>query len=202
MRRLSLIVSSVVLAGSALAAEPKQPAASTADPMAAWRPPRVVNEARDRQEILALFQKMEQAGKQADLDAAAALVDFPVLMVTDDSKGEAYGEPWTREQWIQAMRPFYEKPMDMQIQHKPTISVLTDSLATVVDRATFTMGGKTITTRSSTLLVRKGGQWKIKALVEGGWGDAMNAMQTAGTPSSSSGAGAAEAEGTGTPSGP
>jgi uncharacterized protein (TIGR02246 family) len=202
MRKVSLVLSSVVLAGSTLAAEPKPPAASGADPMAAWRPPRVANEAKDRQEILALFQKMEQAGKRADLDAAAALVDFPVLMVTDDSKGEAHSAQWTREQWVQAMRPFYEKPMDMNVQHQPTISVLTDSLATVVDRATFTMGGKTVTTRSSTLLVRKGGGWKIKALVEGGWGDAMNAMQTAGTPSSSSGAGAAEDEGTFTPSGP
>ena len=157
MRKLSIVLSSVVLAGSALAAEPNPPAASSADPMAAWRPPKVAHEAKDRQEILALFAKMEQAGRKADLDAAAALVDFPVLMVTDDSRGEAYGEPWSREQWMEAMRPFYEKPMDMRVQHRPTISVLTDSLATVVDHATFTLGGRTVTTRTSSLLVRKGG---------------------------------------------
>jgi hypothetical protein len=34
-----------------------------------------------------------------------------------------------------------------------------------------TMGKKTTSGRNSTLLVRKGGQWKIKAMIEGGWGD-------------------------------
>jgi hypothetical protein len=136
---------------------------------------------------------MEQAGRRGDLAAATALVDFPVLMVTDDSKGEAHAVAWSREQWTAAMQPFYEKPMDMPVTHSPTISILTDSLATVVDRVTFTMGGKTVTSRNSTLLVRKGGQWKVKAMVEGGWGDAM-AAATAGSPPSSTGSGAGEAE--------
>ena len=163
---------------------------ANANPMSGWRPPKLSHEAQDKQEIAAVFRKMEEAGKKGDLSAATALVDFPVLMATDDSKGEAMAGPWNEEEWTKAMKPFYAKPMDMKVTHKQTIHVLTDSLATAVDQATFAMGGKKMTTRSSSLLVRKGGQWKIKSLVEGGWGDAMGAAQSAGAePSTGAGAG-------------
>jgi hypothetical protein len=188
--RWLLAVSCAALSSVALAADP---GTQGKDPMAGWKPPQLSHEAQDKQEIAAVLKQMEQAGKKGDLEAAVALVDFPVLMGTDDSKGQAYADPWTKEQWTQVMKPFYEKPMDMKVTHQPTITVLTDSLATVVDRASFTAGGKHITTRNFTLLVRKDGQWKIKSLVEGGWGDAMQSMPSAqaDTPSSS-GTGSAE----------
>jgi ketosteroid isomerase-like protein len=158
----------LALAAPALAAEgpPAQ-----GDPMAGWQPPTVRSEEKDKKEIMALFGAMEAAAKKADLEAAAAMVDFPVLMVTDDSKGQAQAETWTREQWIEVMKPFYAKPMDATTKHKATIFVVTDSLATASDAWTMTTGKKTISGRSSTLFVRKGGEWKIKAMMEGGWGD-------------------------------
>jgi Domain of unknown function (DUF4440) len=152
----------------ALAAEQKP---GQGDPMASWRPPKVRAEQKDKKEILAVFGKMEAAEKRADLEAASALVDFPVLMVTDDSKGEAQAGAWTKEQWTEVMKPFYAKPMDARMTHKPSVFVVTDSLATATDAWTMTMGGKTTSGRSSTVLVRKGGAWKIKAMMEGGWGD-------------------------------
>jgi Domain of unknown function (DUF4440) len=158
----------LALVAPALGAE-AQPAQG--DPMASWRPPKVPADQKVRKEILALFGKMEAAGKKADLEAAAALVDFPVLMVTDDSKGEAQAGAWTKEQWTEVMKPFYAKPMEGKVKHKPTVFVVTDSLATATDTWTMTMGGKTTSGRNSTLFVRKGGEWKIKAMMEGGWGD-------------------------------
>jgi uncharacterized protein (TIGR02246 family) len=160
----------------ALAAEQKAAAASD-DPMAGWVPPKVKNEAKDKQEIMTLIRGMETASKKGDLEAAAALVDFPVMMMTDDSKGEAMGEPWTREQWTEVMKPFYEKPMkDMQVKHKPSIFLLSDSLASVDDVCTMTQGGKTVTTRNSMFVVRRDGKWLVKAMAEGGWGDMMAEM--------------------------
>lgn len=164
----SSVLALLALAAPALAGDEKP---GHEDPMAAWKPPKAPSEARDKKEIMAVFAKMEAAGRKADLDAAAALVDFPVLMVTDDSKGEAQSSGWTREQWTEVMKPFYAKPMEGKVTHKPTIFVVTDSLATVTDNWTMTMGGKTRSGRNSTLFVRKGGDWKIKAMVEGGWGD-------------------------------
>jgi hypothetical protein len=150
-------------------ADDKQP--PQGDPMASWKPPKVTAEQKDRKEIHALFMKMEEAGKKGDLEAAAALVDFPVLMVTDDSKGEAMGATWTREQWMEVMRPSYKPMPHMKTTHKQEVFIVTDSLATANDRWTMTMGKKATSGRNSTLLVRKGGEWKIKAMIEGGWGD-------------------------------
>jgi len=147
---------------------------ASADPMAAWKPPAVRNEQKDRKEIAAFLARMEEAGKKGDLAAAASLVDFPVTMITDDSKGEAGGEAWSREQWEKVMRPFYEKPAPpgMITHAPPTVVLITDSLASVVSAWTMKMGGKTVRGKSAMLLVRRGGEWKAKAMMEGGWGDA------------------------------
>jgi hypothetical protein len=185
----------VILVAMAIPAAAEEKAGpSDANPMAGWKPPKLARAQQDRKEIIALFQAMEEAGKKGDLEAAAALVDFPVLMATDDSKGEGMASSWSREQWVQVMAPFYKKPMDMKVTHKPTVFLVTDSLASVGDEATMTMGGKKVVTRSSTLLVRTGGKWKVKSMAEGGWGDAMQNPPAASQPESvtpQGGAGAA-----------
>ncbi len=155
-------------------AEGTSGATGAGDPMANWVPPKVRTEAKDKQEIQALLKAMEAAGKAGDLEGAAALVDFPVTMMTDDKKGEGKGEAWTREKWTEVMRPFYAQPMkDMKVAHKRNIVLLSDSLAVVDDQATMTRGGKSITARSSMIVVRKDGNWLVKTMAEGGWGDTM-----------------------------
>src|SRR6266545_4746445 len=135
MRTIALIVTSLALAVPALSQE--KTGSGGGDPMAG-------------------FKAMEDAGRKGDLDAASALVDFPVLMVTDDSKGEATAGAWSKEQWMQVMAPFYKKPMgDMKVTHKPSIFMVTDSLASVDDQQTMTLGGKKVATRTTSLLVRK-----------------------------------------------
>jgi len=168
LARCTVALSMLMLATAATAAEP---AAGQQDPMAGWAPPKVKAEARDKKEIQAVFQKMEAAGKKGDLEAGAAVIDFPVLMVTDDKQGEAAGETWTREQWEQVMKPFYAKPMEGTMKHKPSIFLVTDSLATANVEWTMKQGGKTMAGRNALILIRKGGEWKVKAMMEGGWGD-------------------------------
>jgi hypothetical protein len=166
-----LAACALALAAPALAAEQ---GGAQGDPMAGWKPRKVASEAADKKQIMALFQAMEDAGQKGDLDAAAALVDFPVLMVTDDSKGQASAEAWSREQWMQVMAPFYKNPMpDMKVTHRPSIFLVTDSLASVDDLQTMTLGARKLATRTSSLVVRKDGKWLVKSMVEGGWGDAM-----------------------------
>lgn len=166
--RFGIALALVVLSAPALAGEE---GAKPADPMAGWTPSKVKAESKDKKEIQALFQKMEAAGKKGDLEGAAALIDFPVLMVTDDAKGEAAGDAWPREKWIEVMKPFYAKPMEGTMTHKPAVFLVSDSLATCNVDWKMTHGKKTMAGRNSLLLVRKGGEWKIKAMMEGGWGD-------------------------------
>ncbi len=182
MRRIALAVSLLALAGPGLAAGEKGTAASAQDPMAAWAPPKVKKEQADKKEILALFKSMEAAEKKGDLEAAAALVDFPVLMVTDDSKGQAMSGTWDKEKWTKVMEPFYKHPMQgVKVTHKADIFMISDSLASVDDQATITHGAKTIRARNSTLLVRKDGRWSVKAMIEGGWGDLMKEQPAGAT---------------------
>jgi len=181
MRRLALL-SIALLAQPAVAEEKPAP---PADPMAGWAPRKVAREAQDRKEIAALIRAMDEAGKKGDLDAATALVDFPVLMVTDDSKGQASAVAWSREQWRQVMEPFYRKPMEGKVTHRPTIFLASDSLATLNDVVTMTMGKKSIASRNTSILVRRDGKWLVKAMMEGGWGDMMAAppqAEPAGAP--------------------
>jgi len=184
----------------ALAAEQGTSAGSSGDPMAGWAPPKVKNEAKDRQEIQALLRAMDAAAAAGDLAAAAALVDFPVTMLTDDSKGQAMGVAWSREQWIEVMKPFYEKPMKgMKVTHRPTVFLVSDSLASVDDVVTMTHGGKATTSRNSMFLVRRDGKWRAKMMAEGGWGDMM-AQQGSGAagggqgPASGAGPGSKDAK--------
>jgi hypothetical protein len=181
-----LLVPALAFAAEEKAAKEKAAGAAAEDPMAAWTPPKLTNAAKDKKEIQALMQTMDAASKRGDIEAAAALVDFPVLMATDDSKGEGMAETWTREQWMEVMKPFYGKPnAEMKVTHKPTIFLLSDSLASVDDVATVKMGAKTITMRNSTLLVRRDGKWLVKAMAEPGWGDMPQVQSAAREPGAS-----------------
>ncbi len=175
----TLVVVLALVPSLALAAEEK-PAAG-GDAMAGWTPPPVRNEATDRQELQELFKQMDANSRAGDLEAAAAMIDFPVTMITDDSKGQASGEAWGRERWTEAMKPFYAKPMgDARITHKPTIFLLTDSIADVTDVYTMGQGKHAMTGRTSMILVRRDGKWRVKTMAEGGWGDAMGGPAAAG----------------------
>ncbi|MDQ3265889.1 MAG: hypothetical protein M3Y59_19910 [Myxococcota bacterium] len=137
------------------------------------------NEGKTKKEIQAFFKEEEKLMKSGDLEAALNRVDFPIYMATDNSKGEPYGQPWNREEYSEMMKPFFEQtPKDLKMTHKPTITVLSDSLALVVDDFSVTTGGKTRTGKNASLLVNKDGQWKWKMTAEAGWGE--SALQGVG----------------------
>lgn len=177
MTRIALLLT-LALTSSVAAAQAKE-APPADDPLAAWKPHKVTREAADRKEILALMKAMDAAAVNGDLEAAATLVHFPVLMATDDAKGEASAEPWTREQWVEVMKPMYAKPMsDAKMAHNPTIYLVSDSLAVVGDAWSMTLGKKKMTGRSAAMLVRVDGSWRFAGMMESGWGD-MPGMDSA-----------------------
>ncbi|ACG74591.1 hypothetical protein AnaeK_3377 [Anaeromyxobacter sp. K] len=178
MIRIALLLT-VALTAAAAAAQEKTAPPPGADPMAAWKPNKVAREAADRKEILALMKAMDAAGVNGDVEAAATLVHFPVLMATDDAKGQGSAEAWTREQWLEVMKPMYAKPMsDAKVTHNPTIHLVSDSLALVGDTWSMTMGKKKMAGRSAAMLVRVDGSWRFAAMMESGWGD-MPGMDSA-----------------------
>ncbi|BDG05965.1 nuclear transport factor 2 family protein [Anaeromyxobacter oryzae] len=179
MKKLAFAALVLAMTGPAFAQADK-PQASAENPMARWKPPKVTNEQKDRKEIQAVLKQLEAAGKKGDIDAAAALLDFPVLMVTDDSKGQAMADSWTKEKWVEQMGPVYKQPMPA-VTNKPTITLLSDSLAIVTNQWSTTMGKQKVSARDALQLVRVDGKWRIKSMIEGGWGDMMGPASAAST---------------------
>ena len=177
MKRTILVcTAAVVFAGSAWAqGKEAMPAAAPPAGMdmmkmgpAARKP---TDEKKTKKEIDEFFKQMEATAMKGDIEASANMIDFPLYMATDDLKGVPEAKEYNREQYIGMMKPFYEHmPKDMKMTHKPTVTVLSDSLAAVSDDFTTTMGKMKMSGRNAGLLVKRDGQWKWKSMVEAGWG--------------------------------
>jgi hypothetical protein len=130
------------------------------------------NEAATKKEVIAFFKQMEENEKKMDVDAMLAAIDFPVTMMTDDSKGVPKVEQWSKEQYGSMMKGMMSSmPKDMKTTHKPTITVLSDSLVNVTDDFTITQGKNKMSGRSMSVLVKRDGKWMWKVMGEAGWGD-------------------------------
>jgi hypothetical protein len=170
---------------SVLAAAPMafadEAAAPSAAPAAAGKPDmsksgpwtrKPTNEKQTKKEIADFFKQGDEAEKKGDFDKSLAMVDFPVYMATDDSKGVPSTMTVDKDAYTAMMKPFWDNmPKDAKTTHKPTISVLSDSLANVVDDFTMTANGKKTAGRNQSILVKRDGQWKWKVMTEAGWGD-------------------------------
>ena len=141
------------------------------------------NEKQTKQEIMDFFKAQDEAMKKGDMEASFAAADYPVFMVTDDLKGVPEARMYSREEYIAEMKPFFEgMPKDTKMTHKPTITVLSDSLVNVVDDFTMTMNKQTVSGRNAGLLVKRDGKWKWKTMVEAGWGGMSSGSGSAPMP--------------------
>ncbi len=126
-----------------------------------------------KKEIESFLVQQEKAEKSHDFNASIDSIDFPVAMITDNSKGVVMAKEYSRDEYVAMMKPFFESmPNDMSTNYKPQITVLSDSLADVVNDYTVTIGQQSAEGRWSGLLVKKDGKWLWKTMIEAGWGDA------------------------------
>jgi hypothetical protein len=136
-----------------------------------------------KKEINDLFKQSEDLMKAGDQAGLLAQIDFPVMMITDDSKGVPSGDLWNQEKYVQVMKPFWEnQSKDAKMTHKLAITVLSDSLADVIDDFSMTEGRKHHTGTNTSVLVKRDGHWKWKVMVEAGWGDMPTGAPSAAAP--------------------
>lgn len=179
MRRIAVCLALLVLGAPGWAQDTEYPQQGTGGSgapmdmsrMGPWtRKP--ANEARVRKEVEAFFKEEDAIMKNRDVQAALARMDFPFFWATDDSQGVPQGETYDRQRQEAMVRSMFEQmPADVRMTQKPTITVLSDSLATFTNDFTLTTGGKKYSGRNSGLVVKRDGQWKWKAMYEAGWGD-------------------------------
>ncbi len=132
----------------------------------------------DKKGVDQLFKDMEAAWKTGDVEAVAELVDFPVIMLTDDSKGEPKHLLATREQWVSMMKSMNMPKDEMpKMSHKHQVTFLSDTLAVAIEETSVSgkMKGKW---NSMSVLTQRDGRWKVKEMAQAGWGD-MPAARTA-----------------------
>ncbi len=175
---IALGFASVLIAGTAFgqasgqkSAQPATPSGMDMSKMGPWTR-KVKNEKALKKEIEQFFKEEDAIAKKGDFAAALARVDFPVYMVTDDANGMAKAEVWNQEKYTASMKPFYENmPKDAKTTHKPSITVLSDSLVNIVDDFTMSMGKQKMSGRNASVLVKVDGKWKWKVMAEAGWGE-------------------------------
>ena len=143
--------------------------------MGGWTPRKVTHP--DKKGIEAMLTQIDNAWMKGDIAATASMVDFPVYMVTDDSKGTVYTDSWTKDMYLtnmtETMKNMPSDMKDMKVKHNRKIDFITDDIAIVHDDAAMTMGKHTMNIRNANLVIKKDGKWMVKSMMEGGWGDSM-----------------------------
>jgi hypothetical protein len=127
---------------------------------------------QDKKGIDDLYKAFEDAMHKGDVAAAAELCDFPVIMMSDDSKGVVKSFNASREQWVGIFTPFATNmPKDVKMTGKHTPTFLSDTLAVSIEQNGMSgpkMKGKWNAMAVVTLV---DGKWKFKQMAEAGWGD-------------------------------
>jgi hypothetical protein len=165
------IAGAVFAQGSQGRSNPSQQGAMDMTKMGPWTR-KVTNEQQIRKEITEFINQEEELMKRRDVNASVQRVDFPAFMVTDDSQGVPHAREFNRSDFTAMMRQMFENmPKDMKVTHKPTITVLSDSLASVTDDFTMTMNKQNLSGKSHAIMVKRDGRWLWKTMAEAGWGD-------------------------------
>jgi hypothetical protein len=137
-------------------------------------------ERQDKKELETFFKSWNDDWKNGDANALAAMVDFPVLMLTDDSSGNYNHSDMTQDQWLGVMGPMVAKSGAKNAagaeetkhwSNKSNCTMLSDDLASCLTEVSVSMHKMKGNFRRETLMTRTGTGWKIKSMVEAGWGD-------------------------------
>ena len=179
MRHLLVVVGISLLSSSAIAQAPAPTAAMTKEAFdkqikkaGPWNR-KSKDEVKIRKEVMDFYAREVELLKKNDFESISARIDYPVYMVSDDSKGEAVSSRMMKEQYAATFKPFFDKmPKPTDIKYKPpTVTVLSDTLANVVVDYTMHINGQKLDGRFAGLLVRRGGGWFWKVIAQAGGDD-------------------------------
>ena len=153
------------------AAAPAAPAAPQGPDMTKVGPMSRKVSKEDKKGITDVYKAWDDAWKKGDPNAQAELVDFPVLMMSDNSKGEEKHFEANREQFLAMAAGFASAPKDVKMSSKHTPTFISDSLVVAIGNFNMTMGKVKGSWHGFDVLTLKDGKWKFKQLCEAGWGD-------------------------------
>jgi len=152
-------------------AAPAAPAAAQGPDMTKMGPMSRKVTKEDKKGVTDTYKAWDEAWKKSDVNALADLVEFPLIMMSDNSKGEEKHFEATREQFVAMMAGFANMPKDMKMTAKHAPTFISDSLVVSVNNDSMTMGKVKGSWHSFDVLTLKDGKWKFRQICEAGWGD-------------------------------
>jgi len=132
-------------------------------------------------EVDAVLDAAHAAYLRGDLEAVSKTIDFPVLMVTDNSKADGMATTWDREQFLHhhaaVAREFSPDAMEgiKSAKRSRNYTFISDTIVAVNQEDEASLEGKAVKWKSFALLAKSNGTWRVKAQAEGGWGDTIMA---------------------------
>lgn len=164
--RSSLTAVTVAIAAATAWAQPP------ADEFAKWTPPTTDANPAEAKAVQAACDALTQAVRTGDIEAGAALFDFPVSLVTDDGTATATGATLDKAHWIGAVDSAIETVLrnNLKLDAQCSVWFLSDALAQVTVRHVATSQGLQKKWTSTLLLVKRQGAWLIKGMAGRGWG--------------------------------
>jgi len=137
------------------------------------------NEKSEKEQLDRFFEGWGNAWKAHDLDTVAGMIDFPVLMMTDDSHGDYSQSEMEEGPWIAMMKPLLAMRPEQGAEtvrqekrsaaHRVTCFLLSDDLASCDGEASGDSAGSPL--RVEFVVSRTPDGWKVKAMTQAGWGD-------------------------------
>lgn len=141
---------------------------------------RHVTRGGDKKGLDELYKAVEEAARKGDVEAMAARVDFPVMMITDNGAGVPSSVMWDRAAWVETMKKGLAgmpSPKDTKWAKKTKPTFISDSIAMVEEANDITLGKVNDKWTSASIVVLKDGKWMLKAILEGGWADLIPATR-------------------------
>ncbi len=128
----------------------------------------------DRAGLEVLLNAREAAISSANLDVILSQEDFPVVVLTDTTEGEFMVDIWDEQRYRQVLANGAPPiPNARYTQENRHLVFLTPTLALCTQDDCFTFPDGKAEWRSANLFVKRNGEWKTKAILEGGIGESL-----------------------------
>lgn len=120
--------------------------------------------------VRAWFERYDALAAAHDYEAMADQAVFPLNEVTDDGKGNAKAEQFSREAFVAQMAQVMGGGGDVTMETTRTPHFLSADLVFVITDGTMTYEGQSQPIRYGDLLLKVNGDWRFQTMVQGGWG--------------------------------
>ena len=170
MKRILLFAAVFSFGSVALAEETPAPAEAPIDLTKQGPLTRLPPKKADTKGIDALYKGFADAHKAADVNAAAAMVDFPMFWQTDDATGAHKAEMLDKDTWVKEMASWFTTlPKETKFTMKRKIAWHSADFATVTEDNSIKMGKTKGKWTSVSTVIKKDGKWMFKTMSEAGW---------------------------------